>query len=580
MEQLGQDDPKSMQRLIWATLAMAVIFGAWTLFMGPPKSSPPAKPAADGPQKVETAAPAAKVQAGEAAPAAVAGESERTLTLENADLRLVVSNKGGVLQEVRLKHFREKNGPEDDLVSPLSKLLGVYPLAITTGDEVYDKLVGTALFHVEQTPGPAGETSVQLTWSDGKGNSVMKALSLPPSGYEATLSVSATKDGKPLGAVPLSWGPGFGKLLEIQAKNRYYQQEYVGIYEAGSYTKVQKARVKEQNPVVAQAFGAKGPMTWAAITNNYFAAVFLPEAPMASAKVVTHAVTAEQRKVHPADSDIQLVVDFPGKGRLFMGPKEWHRLQAMGDHFYKLSDWGLLWPICAFLLWAMKKLYQLFANYGVAILMLTLLIKVGFYPLTQSSMVKMKEMGEAMKKLKPQIDRIKGKYKKLPKDMATRGKMNEEVMALYQREGINPLGGMSGCLPLLLQMPIFFALFTMLPRAIELRGAAFFGWIHDLSVPDPYFILPILMGVSMVASTRMTATQGMEGAQKMLLWFMPIMFTWICFWAPAGLTLYWLANNILTMGQQAIINRQVARRQEDAAKGRRSTPKGPSKPSH
>ena len=167
----------------------------------------------------------------------------------------------------------------------------------------------------------------------------------------------------------------------------------------------------------------------------------------------------------------------------------------------------------------------------------------------------------------------------MSKDMSTRSKLNEEMMALYQREGINPLGGMSGCLPLLLQMPIFFALFTMLPRAIELRGAPFFGWIQDLSVQDPYYVTPLLMGVSMFISTKMTSTTGMEGSQKMLLYFMPVMFTWFCLWAPAGLTLYWLANNLLTMGQQALINRQVAARQEAAAKARKSTPKGPSRPS-
>jgi len=191
----------------------------------------------------------------------------------------------------------------------------------------------------------------------------------------------------------------------------------------------------------------------------------------------------------------------------------------------------------------------------------------------------MKEMGEAMKKLKPQVDRIKSKYAKMGKSMENRSKMNEEMMALYQREGVNPLGGMSGCLPMLLQMPIFFALFTLLPKTIELRGAPFFGWIQDLSTQDAYYITPILMGVSMVVSTKMTSTQGLEGPQKMMLWFMPVMFTWFCLWAPAGLTLYWLTNNLLTMVQQALINKQVAARQEAAAKLKKSTPKGPSKPS-
>ncbi len=238
----------------------------------------------------------------------------------------------------------------------------------------------------------------------------------------------------------------------------------MGLSQAGAFKKITRSKVKLGSPPVREAWGDKGPLEWAALTNNYFAAIFLPEGSIPSATVVTWALTLDQQKVHPAETAVELVVAFPEKGKVFIGPKEWKRWSTMGGNLFKLQDWGWLAPICAFLLWSLKSIYGLIANYGVGILLLTLLIKVAFYPLTQRSMVKMKEMGEGMKKLKPQIDRIKAKYKKMSKDMTTRSKMNEEMMALYQREGINPLGGMSGCLPLLLQMPIFFALFTMLPE--------------------------------------------------------------------------------------------------------------------
>jgi YidC/Oxa1 family membrane protein insertase len=588
MEQLGQEDPKSMQRLLLATLLMAAIFGVWSFFVSPKKAEAPPPPQ-NAENKVSTEGAKAAVeetkdvqQAVVPLPpeAAIAGETEAPVVLENGDLRVEILNKGAVLAHVKLLKYHEKDGPIDDLVSPLASVTGQYPLTIATGDETFDSLVNGALFHVEQSKDAEGQSVVVLTWSNGKGDAVRKTISLPQHGYEIGLDIHATKGGQAVAPVPLTWGPGFGRLLAVQAKNRYYQQEYVGLYEAGAFKKVTRSKVKAEKPEVIDSWGDKGPIQWAAITNNYFAAAFLPDQPMPWTKVVTRILTPEEKKLHPADSDITLLVAFPGKGRLFLGPKEWSRLSAMGDHFYKLTDWGILWPICAFLLWALKKLFDVSHNYGVAILLLTLLIKVAFYPLTQKSMVKMKQMGEGMKKLKPQIDRIKSKYKKLSKDMTTRSKMNEEIMALYQREGINPLGGMSGCLPMLLQMPIFFALFTMLPRAMELRGMPFFGWIQDLSVPDPYYITPLVMGVSMFISTKMTSAQGMEGAQKMMLWFMPVMFTWFCLWAPAGLTLYWLANNVLTMGQQAIINKQVAQAKEEAAKSRKSTPKGPSRPSH
>lgn len=580
MEQLGQEDPKSTQRLLWATLVLALIFGAWAFFMRPKQA--PLPPEAPRPANAPAAVPAPLPSAVSAPPLEtqpVQGDQESAAFLKNPDLSVEVSSRGAVLRKAVLEKYAEKDGTPDDLVSPLAGATGSYPLALATGDEAYDDLVNSALFHVEHGERKGGGTEVRLTWADGEGNAVTKVLGLPGDGYELDLAVTAAKDGKPLDPVPLSWGPGFGRLLKSQAKNRYYQQEYVGFYQAGSFEKVQRSKVKESNPLVTDAYGDKGPVAWASITNNYFAALYKPETPMPWVRVVTRLLTPEEKEVHPADADITLLVGFTGRGKLYLGPKEWKRFSEMGDAYYKLVDWGWLAPICGVLLWGLKKLYAFSHNWGVAIILLTLVIKLGFFPLTQRSMVKMKEMGDAMKKLKPQVDRIKAKYKKMGKGMENRSKMNEEMMDLYKREGVNPLGGMSGCLPLLLQMPIFFALFQLLPRAIDLRGAGFFGWIRDLSVPDPYYVTPILMGVSMVVSTKMTATQGMEGPQKMMLWLMPVMFTWFCLWAPAGLTLYWLTNNLLTMGQQGLINRQVAKRQEAAAKSKKSTPKGQSRPS-
>ena len=587
MEQLGQEDPKSGQRLLVAMVVMMALLAVWSWFYKP--AAPPAgTPAAQGVAATATPAmtPAEETPKGEAPKGqaeavaqAVAGEAESSVELSNADLALTFSSRGGVLTKAILKHYAYAGQP-DDLVSPLSTQADKYPLAVVTGDEAYDREVAAALFHVEQTSGQGGAKSVTFDWSDGKGNAVHKALTLDAKGYLLDLTVSAVKDGKALSPVPLAWGPGFAGLEKSQAENRYFLQEYVGLEEGGSFKKVTRSKVKADNPMVTDTYGTKGPLGWAAITNNYFAAAFWPDSPMPWVRVVTEHLSEDAQKIHPADSDITLVVGFPGKGRLFLGPKAWDILKEMGGNFTRLTNWGWLGPLCAVLLWGLKWLYSGVGNYGVAILLLTLIIKVAFFPLTQRSMVKMKEMGDSMKRLKPQVDRIKSKYKKIGRDMATRQKMNEEMMALYQREGVNPLGGMSGCLPLLIQMPIFFALFDLLPKAIELRGAPFFGWIQDLSVKDPYYVTPILMGVTMAASTLMTSTQTLEGAQKAMMWLMPVMFTWFCLWAPAGLTLYWLANNVLTIGQQTLINRQAAAKQAEIQKSRKSTPKGPSRPSH
>ena len=579
MNQIGQEEPIGLSRLILTTALIAGVFIVWAMFFTPSKSPEQAG------SKNEPAAPAKAPQ--EKSPDAVrpapqvipaeplSADKAETFTIGNGEMELQFSNRGAVLVHAFMKKFKEKGASsQDDLVSPLADATGAYPLAIETGDSAYDKVVNEGLFHVEQNA-----QGLTFKWSDGKGDSVVKTFHVDEKGYVASFEISASKDGQILDFVPLIWGPGFSKLTKDQAKNKYYQQEYVG-YEAGG--KFHKA-VRGKRPAgehLDQAYG--GGISWAGIANNYFAAIVLPDQPLSSLKVRTISLAEDLQKLHPSETDISMIVETKGKGKLFLGPKDFSSLKGLGGQVFRMMNWGWSWfsAICAFLLWGLNKLYAYTANYGIAILLLTLVMKIFFYPFTQSSMVKMKEMGESMKKLKPQIDKIRAKYKKIGMNMQTRAKMNEEVMELYKREGVNPLGGMSGCLPLLLQLPVFWALFTMLPNTIDLRGAHFFLWIKDLSLADPLYITPILMGVSMLLSTMMSGTQMTEPTQKVMMYTMPVMFTWFCLWAPAGLTLYWLANNLLTMGQQAIINKQVEKRALEAQKAKKSTPKGPSRPSH
>lgn len=583
MQQLGQDESFGTGRILLVTAMVAGVFALWAFFFpsAPPPQAPPV-PAASAPAAGPAGAPAAPQLSAPApvvAPAAVQGQARETVVVENQDLRLTFDTQGAVLTSAVLVHYREQGAQNpDDLVSPLAGKMGQFPLRLETGDAPFDQAVNGALFHVERLEEPNGLKTLVFSWSDGAGMGAEKRFTLPASGYEVAFEAMALKGGTALPSVPLVWGPGLGALTKGQAKSTYFMQEYAAFLKDGSFEKVTRSKVSPEKPAATEAVA--GSVAWAGVVTNYFAALFIPEQPLAGVQVKTFALDGPLKEVHPSDSDIALVVPWSGKGKLFLGPKEYDRLKGMGGQFLRVLDWGsILGPICVVLLWGLRKLQAFAGNYGVAVILLTLIIKLLFYPLTQRSMVKMKEMGEQMKRLKPQIDRLKAKYKKMPKDMGTRGKMNEEMMALYQREGINPMAQMTGCLPMLLQMPIFFALFTLLPKAIELRGAAFFGWIHDLSVADPYYITPLVMGVTMVISTKMTTTTEIEGPTKVMLWLMPVMFTWFCLWAPAGLTLYWLTNNILTMGQQYLINRTVQQRQEAARAGKKSTPKGESKPS-
>jgi len=193
--------------------------------------------------------------------------------------------------------------------------------------------------------------------------------------------------------------------------------------------------------------------------------------------------------------------------------------------------------------------------------------RVLFFPLLYRGQIKMRVMQEKMKRVQPKVKALKERYHRLEKKEAERGnvgarqklrqEMNEELMKLYREEDINPLGSMSGCLPLLLQLPILYAFYTILSISIELRHAPFMLWINDLSQKDPYYVTPIIMGATQLVQQVMTSSSIPDPAQRRMMYFMPIMFTYIFLNFPSGLVLYWLVNNLLGIAQQYLINRRA-----------------------
>lgn len=579
MNQLGQQDSIGLGRLILTVTLVMLVFFLWALFFTPPKKDLEQHP----PQKIELNKQEQPLNKDEEVQQTIHfiepkifSEKEEFAELENEYVKIKFSNRGGVVTNVFLKKYKEKNSQTpDDLVSPLSSATNQYPLSVLTLDEKFDNVTKNALFHMEQKG-----NNVVFSWSDGEGNSLKKTFFFDDKGYTLNYKIEGSREKSSLKAFFLTFGPGLGNLTKEQAKNRYFQQEYVGYEINGKFKKASRAKI-DFEPFTEEIIDFNGGIVWSGMANNYFTSIFLPSTELKSIRIRTIPLNDDLKKLHPADSDIILLVEAEGRGKIYLGPKDFKELKNLKNTTFRMMNWGWSWfaEICYFLLWILKKLYLYSHNYGLSILLLTLIVKLFFYPITQNSMVKMKEMGDAMKKIKPQIDKIRAKYKKQGLDMQSRAKMNEEMMALYQKEGVNPMGGMSGCLPLLLQMPIFWALFTILPNTIDLRGAHFVFWIKDLSLPDPLYITPIIMGITMIFSTMMTNTQQIEASQKILLYIMPLMFTWFCLWAPAGLTLYWLSNNILTIGQQYLINKKVEKRAFLAQKSKKSTPKKPSRPS-
>jgi YidC/Oxa1 family membrane protein insertase len=235
------------------------------------------------------------------------------------------------------------------------------------------------------------------------------------------------------------------------------------------------------------------------------------------------------------------------KYNLFIGPKDYTLLKKQGILLEEAIEFesfipGLKWLSIGLLMF-IKFLYQFISNYGVAIIILTILIKLIFWPLGTISYRSMKEM----QKLQPKLNELKEKYKD---DQA---KIGQETMALYRAHKVNPL---SGCLPILIQIPVFIGLYNTLLYAIELRQSPFFWWIQDLSAKDPYYITPIIMGATQFIQQKMTPTVG-DPTQAKIMLIMPVVFTFIFLNFPAGLVIYWLLNNILSIGQQIYINKKI-----------------------
>jgi YidC/Oxa1 family membrane protein insertase len=222
-------------------------------------------------------------------------------------------------------------------------------------------------------------------------------------------------------------------------------------------------------------------------------------------------------------------------------------LSAIDRDLARAIDFGMFAVIVVPLLRSLKWVHGYVSNYGWSIIILTFIINAILFPLRHKSVVSMRKMQE----IQPEVKAIQERYSKLKATDPAKQKMNQEMMALYKERGVNPA---SGCVPMLMTMPFIFAFYALLSTAIELRGAPFFGWIHDLSAHDPYFVTPILMGLSQIWQQRLTPAAGVDPVQQKMMMLMPVFFTFLFLWYPSGVALYWLVNNIWAIGQQYLTN--------------------------
>ncbi|HDZ9133520.1 TPA: membrane protein insertase YidC [Vibrio cholerae] len=288
-------------------------------------------------------------------------------------------------------------------------------------------------------------------------------------------------------------------------------------------------------------------VNWVAMIQHYFASAWIPrDEPQAQlySRVINNlgdmGIRTPNKTIANGDK-----AEF--EATLWVGPKLQDQMAATAPNLDLVVDYGWLWFIAKPLHWLLSVIQTFVGNWGVAIICLTFIVRGAMYPLTKAQYTSMAKMRMLQPKLQAMRERIGD----------DRQRMSQEMMELYKKEKVNPLGG---CLPILLQMPIFIALYWALMESVELRHSPFFGWIHDLSAQDPYYILPLLMGASMFVIQKMSPTTITDPMQQKIMTFMPVMFTFFFLWFPSGLVLYWLVSNIVTLIQQTLIYKALEKK--------------------
>ncbi|WP_025323654.1 membrane protein insertase YidC [Deferrisoma camini] len=532
---------ETKRTLLAVVLSMAVLVLFQYFFAPPPpkKGEPPAQPAAkEAPQatpapEVRTPAPAAPAPAPAPPPAAPA--KVETRVLENRDLRVEVSSLGAAIRRVELKGYLDKGEDGDRPVSLLASPSGLDRVGLVR--LLGRNQPGKAVFRIVD----ATDRRVVLAWEGPDGLRVVQTYELPPEGFALNVRV----DVENLGTAPVSDRIAWTMIRDFTAATKDKMSRYnfhgPAYLKDGEYEEVKLKKLEEG---VTEA----GRIGWAAFVDGYFLVAALPR----EGQVQELRVGRFQGRENVAVAELRFpAADIPPGGsvrqelRVFAGPKLREALAPLGSNLTEVVHYGFFHPVAVPLLWFLKAIYRVTGNYGVAIIVLTVLVKLIFWPLSAKSYRSMQKM----KEIQPKLQRIKEKCGD------DKERLNREMMQLYKTHKVNPMGG---CLPMLVQIPVFFALYKVLLGSIELRHAPFFWWIQDLSAKDPYYITPLLMGATMFLQQKLTpATGANEGQMKMMMYGMPVVFTFLFLNFPSGLVLYWLVNNVLSVAQQAWMMRET-----------------------
>ncbi len=566
----GQKDKftPELRILVASLLSMGVIL-LWAKYFGPkppvqlPQANRPAvsAPATPGPATSSTATtsptPATAAAMAPAAPVTVTPVSdsqERTIVIENDLYRVEILNRGAVVKSWQLKKYMDDAKPQRvlDVVHPdASKQTDGWPFAVVLDDAELQNAANAGLY---QSSSPANSlqapADAEFTWSDGH-LEIKKHFRFDHT-YVVRVATSASLNGRPINA-GLGWLGGFGDLTvtnpaPVETVSTYYS-------EGGKITNYLHKKLDGLDKLGPGVW--QGGKDYVGIEDRYFTAAFLPLNGAAPGTLTTR-YWKTSRTVQVGGQDTlepvpEVAVSAPAQPlavRVYVGPKDYDDLKKMNPPLNGLVSFGWMEFIADPLFHGLKWLHNYIPNWGWSIVVLTLVVNMLLFPLRISSY----KTTLKMQRVAPEIKAIQEKYKKYSMRDPRKAEMNKEVMAIYSREGINPVGG---CFQMFLQMPVWFGLNTALRYAIEMRHARWFGWITDLSSRDPYYVLPVMMGLSMYLVSKMTPMTSTDPQQQMMMKIMPISMAAIFMISPisSGLAVYILTSSVVGIGQQWYLNR-------------------------
>lgn len=481
----------------------------------------------------------------------------QTVVVEGDLYRAVLDNRGALLTSWELNHYRSSQGQIFEMITAnhfeqdrpyLGSLIFADPaLAALANKELYEVEVGGSAYTGGKLSPPASVT-MRLRRGDLL---IEKRFDFEEDNYLLAFSVTSEKAGKP---IP-------GQYLLGQDIGPEHEHLVSGFFLFGGRSTPLSAvfyrdgKVQREGPPKDKEEEEKieGNIRWAGLEMKYFSIIAVPTNPLeyfSIQKLPVKAFTLKGKEVNRDLLRLTVPLEESRQYQIYLGPKEQSNLEAVKEaNLSGVINYGWFAVLVIPLLASLRWIHQYIPNYGLAIIILTFVLSLLLVPFRLKQVLSMRKM----QAVQPKVKAIQEKYKKYKKTDPKRAQMNQEIMGIYKEHGVNPLGG---CLPLVVQMPILFAFYRLLMNSIELRQAPFVGWIHDLSAPDPFLVLPIVMGITMFISQKMTPmTPGADPSQAKMMMMLPAFMTFFFLGLSSGLNLYFLCSNIFQVGFQKIAER-------------------------